>query len=138
MIDSKKYKKHVMNSFSFLETEFKMNFGGETIHGNAYFDIRYKDKEKVISISLEPIENYFQVILYKLDNGKLPNYDDKTKTIHLDKLNKGILTKLDKKEFDENNKFFKDIELKSETEKLILKSAKDLRLCIKHYNSLII
>ena len=133
MIEFKSYKDFVLKTFSFLITEFKMDLGKETINGNVFYDIQYADKNKIISISLETIGNYFQVTLFILDNGKLPDYDDKTRTIHLNKLNKDILLKLDRNEFDENNIHFKNVETKDQTKRRILKSAKDLRLCLNHY-----
>ena len=72
--------------------------------------------------------------LFTLDNGKRSDYDDNTKTFHLNKLTDKLLRTLDKTEFENNNRHFKDIEAKDETEKMILKSAKDLRLCLKHIN----
>jgi len=111
-----------------------MKYENEKINGNVFYDIHYRDKDKVISISLETIENYFQVILFKLHGGQMPDYDDKTRTIHLNKLNQSILKTVDKVEFADNNNFFEDIRTENETERMILKSAKDLRICLKHYD----
>jgi len=135
MIDSDKFQNFVKRTFSFLVTEYGMTLDKEKINGNAFYDIQFRDKDKVISISLENIENYFQVILFKLDNGQLPDYDDKVKTIHLTELNKRFLTTLDKKEFEDNDRHFGEIMTEDKIEKQILKSAKDLRLCLKQMRS---
>ncbi|MCO4292017.1 hypothetical protein NF867_03965 [Solitalea sp. MAHUQ-68] len=135
MIDSDKFQNFVKRTFSFLVTEYGMTLDKEKINGNAFYDIQFRDKDKVISVSLENIENYFQVILFNLNNGQLPDYDDKTRTIHLTELNKKFLTALDKKEFEDNDRQFADIVTEDKTEKQILKSAKDLRLCLKQMNS---
>jgi len=134
MIESDRFIKFVQGTFSFLVTELKMKYEKETINGNIFYDIHYRDKDKVISISLETIENYFQVILFKLHGGQMPDYDDKTKTIHLNKLNQSILKTVDKTEFADNNNYFGDIRTEDETERMILKSAKDLRICLKYYD----
>jgi hypothetical protein len=112
-------------------TEYAMTLEKGKINGNAFYDIQFRNKDNVISVSLENIENYFQVILFKLDNGRLPDYDDKVRTIHLTELNKKFLTTLDKNEFDDNDRHFGDIVTTDQTEKQILKSAKDLRLCLR-------
>lgn len=101
------------------------------INGNAFYDIQFRDNDNVVSVSLENIENYFQVILFKLDHGQLPDYDDKTRTIHLGELNRQFLTALDKKEFEKNDRQFDHIRTDDKIEQQILESAKDLRLCFK-------
>lgn len=111
-----------------------MTLDKEKVNGNAFYDIQFRDKNNVVSVSLENIENYFQVILFKLDHGQLPDYDDKTRTIHLEELNKRFLATLDKEEFNNNDRHFEDIKTDDKIEKQILKSAKDLRLCFKQMN----
>jgi len=93
-------------------------------------------KQKIVSISYENIEDYFQVIIFKLQNGEIPNYDDETKTLHLNKLNKVILSKTEKNEFNLNNEYFSKFHTREKLQKEILKSAKELRLFLKHYSEL--
>ena len=93
-------------------------------------------KQKIVSISYENIEDYFQVIIFKLQNGEIPNYDDETKTLHLNKLNKAILSKTEKNEFNLNNEYFSKFHTREKLQKEILKSAKELRLFLKHYSEL--
>ena len=90
----------------------------------------------MVSISYENIENYFQVIVFMLQNAKLPNYDDKTKTLHLNKLNAAVLSKVDKNEVLTNNEYFSKFQVKDEFERKLLKSAKKLRLSLRHFNEL--
>jgi len=59
MIDADRYSDFVKRTFSFLETEFNMMFGDFIKNGNVFYDVQYRDREKIISISLETIENYF-------------------------------------------------------------------------------
>jgi hypothetical protein len=131
MIDSDKFQNLVKRTFSFLVTEYGMTLDKEEINGSAFYNTQFRDKDKVVSVSLENIENYFQVILFKLDKGQLPHYDDKVRTIHLTELNKEFLTTLKTKEFADNDGHFGDIMTEDKTEKQILKSAKDLRLCLR-------
>jgi len=87
-----------------------------------------------VSISYENIEDYLLVIIFLLQNGKLPDYDDKTKTLHLNKINAQILSRIDKNEISLNNEYFDKFNPKYELKKKLLKSAKELRLCLKHYD----
>ena len=129
MISFEKYSELVKNSFSFLITEFEFNLNKIVENGNMFYDIEYSGINKVISISLETYENYIRVVIFKLDNGKLSEYDDKTKTNHLNQLTKEYFPKISKEEITENSLFFKNI--LTETEKQIIKSAIELRLVMK-------
>ncbi|WP_146090657.1 hypothetical protein [Aureitalea marina] len=111
-----------------------MELGKQNFNGNVFYDIEYKDKDKIISMSLETIENYFQVIIFKLVKGKMPDYDDKAKTLHLSNLSNKIFKTLTKQDFKENKIYFQSIEAKNKTERMILKSAMDLRLCLRNYS----
>ncbi len=133
MIEEEVYIDYATKAFSFLLTEFQFRLNKKTANGNVFYDVEFTDdKTKTISISLETIDNSLRVTLFTLNNGQKSDYDDKTKTFHLNQMNDRILKTLDKIEFKQNNKYFKDLETKDETEKMILKSAKDLRLCLKH------
>jgi hypothetical protein len=134
MIEGKQYITIVKNYCSFLMSEFNMIIIDEIIRGNTFYDIHYSDNNKRISISYENIEGYFQVIIFILQNGKLPDYEDKTKTLHLNILNKKILSTIDKKEINLNNEYFSSYKLYDDFEKKIMKSVKELRLCLKHFN----
>jgi hypothetical protein len=133
MIKEKTFTDFVTKTFKFLQTDFQYELSKKTANGNIFYDVEYTDnKSRIISISLETIENYVRVIIFTLDNGKRSDYDDKAKTFHLKHLTDKLLKTLDKAEFENNNRHFKDFETKDETEKMILKSAKDLKLCLKH------
>jgi len=135
MIEENKFIDYVTRTFNFLQTEFQFRLGKRMANGNVFYDVEYTDdKTKIISISFETIENFLQVTLFTMDNGMRSDYDDSSKTFHLNQLNEQILSTLDKDEFEQNNEYFKNLETKNEIEKTILKSAKDLRLCLKHIN----
>lgn len=124
--------------FDFLITEFDFKISEEKIRGNAFYDVQYKDKKRIISISYENIENYLLVIVFLLQNGELPDYDDKTKTLHLNKLNTYFLSRIDKSEVHFNNEYFAKFSPKDELERKLLKSAKELRLCLKYFDEIVI
>jgi DNA primase catalytic subunit len=134
MIDGKIYIEKVKLFFSFLVTEFGFNQIKEIENGNAFYDVEYRDTKKSISVSYENIEDYLQVIVFKLNNGRLPDYDDKTHTLHLSELNKAVLSRLGSNDMRENNLLFSKFEAKDNIERKLLKSAKELRLSLKHWD----
>ncbi len=122
--------------YSFLETEFGFSKINETINGNAFYDVEFRDKERIISISYENIEDHLEVIVFLLQTGKMPEYDDKTKTLHLKQLNRLVMAKASKKEINLNAEYFAKYNATNELERKLLKEAKELRLCLKYFNEL--
>jgi hypothetical protein len=136
MIEGLEYIEVVKSFYSFLESEFDFRKVNEVINGNAFYDVEYRDPDRIISISYENIEDYLQVIVFKLKNGKMPDYDDKTRTLHLKQLNRLVMTKASKSEINSNAEYFSQYNVKNELERKLLKEAKELRLCLKHFNEL--
>lgn len=134
MIEGEEYTEVVKQFYSFIETEFGFSKVAETINGNAFYDVEFKDKDRIISISYENIENHLEVIVFMLQNGEMPNYDDKTRTLHLKQLNRLAMAKISKEEFNLNAAYFAKYNAKNEIERKLLKEAKELRLCLKHFN----
>ncbi len=130
MITFEKYTELVKKSFSFLIIEFDYKLEEIIENGNMFYDISFKGVNKMISISLETYENYIRVMIFKFENGKLSDYDDKTKTIHLNQLTREYFPKISKNELNENSVFFKNILAETDIEKQIVKCAKELRLCM--------
>lgn len=131
MISGTEYLSAVKLFFSFLENEFEMKISEEKTRGNSFYDIQYADDEKIISISYENIESYLQVIILKLENGKLPDYDNKDSTLHLNNLNREIFSLIHKRQIKENSNLFNKFHPKNELERKLLKSAKELRIVLK-------
>lgn len=136
MIDSTQYFATVKKIFFFLHSEFNISEIKEKKNGNAYYDIKYIDQTKVISISYENIGDYLQIIVFKLENGQMPNYDDKSKTLHLNHLNRLALVNAKADDFKSNNDFFKEFSAATALERQLLKAGKDLRLSLKLLPSL--
>jgi sensor histidine kinase YesM len=136
MIESSEYIKTVNDYFGFLITEFNFKFLEEKVKGNAFYDIQYKDSSRVISISYENIEGYLLVIVFMLQNGEMPDYDDKTKTLHLKQLNRLVIAKASKEEIISNAECFVKYKAKNEFDRKLLKEAKELRLCLAKFNEI--
>lgn len=132
MIDGQEYVQAVRKIFSFLSEEYGITDISEKIRGNVFYDVQYQSPARVISISYENLEDYLQVIVFKSNNGELPNYDDKTHTLHLNALNKIAFTKANKTDIELNSQYFNDhTKLDTVFERKLLKSAKDLRLAMQ-------
>ena len=136
MIEGSQYVKTVGLFYSFLESEFGFSKSNETINGNAFYDFVYKSAEKVVSISYENIEAHLDVIVFRLLNGKMPNYDDKSQTLHLNRLNELVLSRTSKDEISSNAQYFSRYNPKDELERKLLKGAKELQLCLRHFDQL--
>lgn len=132
MIEGEKYIEIVKEYFSFLISEFDFKISNEKIRGNAFYELQYTDETRIVSVSYENIEEYLQVIIFILQNGEFPDYDDKTRTLHLNKLNTRILSRIESIEISLNNEYFAKFNPEDELERKLLKSAKELRLCLKH------
>lgn len=133
MIEGNQYIQTVEVYFNFPITEFGLNIYKEKVKGNAFYDVQYKGETHIVSISYENMENYLLVIIFLLENGELPDYDDKTRTLHLKQLNEKVLSKVDKRDINLNNEYFFKFQATGELERKLLKSAKELRLCLKHF-----
>jgi len=134
MIENKDYINLVKLHFSFLETEFDYRLSNETVNGNALYDVEYRTSDKVISISYENIEDHLEVIVFLLEKDELPNYDDKSKTLHLRALNSQIIGDLNSKDICSNSEKFSNYITKDSFSKKLLKEAKELRLCLSHFD----
>jgi hypothetical protein len=136
MIDGDKYVEKVTEYFSYLIEKYNYTIIKKEIRGNTFYCVEYGDQLKVVSISYENIEDYFQVVVFILTNGRRPGYDDKTQTLHLNKLNQTILSIINKDEIVINNEYFSKFRAGNIIERKILKSAKELRLCLNHFNAM--
>lgn len=132
MIEGNQFAEIVNLYFHFLIEEFGFIGIEKKIRGNVFYDIQYYNKKNIISISYENIEDYLQVIIFILQNGELPDYDDKTRTLHLNWLNAHVLPSIDKSIIDLNNEYFVKFNSQNDFERKLLKSSKELRLCLKY------
>ena len=136
MIEGEKYIEAVKGYFNYLITEFGFRISNKKIRGNVFYDLQYSDGNRIVSVSYENIEDYLQIIIFMLQNGELPDYDDKTKTLHLNRLNAQVMSSIDRHEIVLNNEYFEKFNPKDKIEKQLVKSAKELRLCLKHFNEI--
>lgn len=136
MIQGARYIDLVEEYFSFLITEFDFKRVNQEINGNVFYDVEYLDGKKRVSISYENIDDHLVIIISLLSDGRLPDYDDTTRTIHLNRLNRVLLLKIDKTEIKSNTAYFNKFTANDKFEKRLLKRAKELRMCLIHFDKL--
>lgn len=137
MIEGKDYIERVTNYFGFLNKEFNYVILEEKIRGNAFYDVQYRTTGKIISISYENIEDYLLIVIYLLVDGQLPDFDDSTRTLHLNKLNALLVPMVNKQDIEANATFFSDCQQMNNLERRLLKAAKELRICLKYFYKLV-
>ena len=136
MIVAEKYLEVVKTYFNYLFIEFNFKLSHEKIKGNTFYDIQYSNGKLTISISYENIQDFLQIVIFTIFNEELPDYDDNTKSLHLNKLNAQIMPSINKDEISLNNQYFLSYKPTNNLERQLLKSAKELRLCLKHFNDI--
>ena len=136
MITAHAYVEAVRAYFAFLVSEFAFAPSEETASGTVFYDLRYRSATQVVSISYENIEDYLLVIVYQLVNQQLPGYDDKRHTLHLNVLNQAVKMIASPADWQENQYHFRQLRAEGAVERKLLKSAKELRLCLTHFDKL--
>jgi hypothetical protein len=134
MITGDQFTESVEKLFSFLNADLAFSDVSKKIRNGLFYDIEFKSIDKIISVSYEAREDYLQIILFKLKDGEMPDYDDPKMTIHLDQLNKAIMPLVEPSEITENNNYFASKKASSNIEKQLLKAAKELRLCLRNFD----
>lgn len=132
MIQGLEFVNLIKTFFDFLIVEFNFEFESEKLVGSFYYELRFKKSDIIISVSYENVEDVYNVIIYKLHNGRMPDYDDMKQILHLSDCFRKISPSLVKEEFDLNNKRFLELTKNTELERKVLKSVKELRLVLLH------
>jgi hypothetical protein len=133
MLEDLEYFETVKLYYSFLETEFGFSKTNETTNGNAFYDVEFSDEERIISITYENIEDHLEVIFFLLQNGKMPDYADKTRTLHLKQLNRLVMAKASKEEINFNAEYFAKFNANNELERELLKKSKRTSIILEAY-----
>jgi hypothetical protein len=130
MLTKKDYSEAVNKYFKYLEIDFDYKKIFENKSNTLLYDVRYSNNSNIISISYEIQGDGVKVIIFMLQNGNIPDYDDKAHTLHLEYLMKDISNddKFNKCIDENNNYFLKYNKPIIDVENAILKKAKELRL----------
>ena len=134
MVTDNEYFEKVETYFKFLVNEFKFKVESKTFNGNVFFDIEYKSKNILISISYENIEDFLEIIIFPNSANNNISFKGSNENFRLSQLRNDLLTKIKNSDFEKNNKFFIKFKTKNNFERNLLKSAKDLRICLNNLN----
>ena len=86
-----------------------------------------------VSVSFEPGDEALFVLVFSREHGELSDMDDRLKTPRLSDLNSRYMNAVNSEERAANETAFKSVVARDEEEKVLLKSAKELRLVLPKY-----
>lgn len=95
-----------------------------------YYRQNWSGKEHVLSVSFEPSENHFTVIVFGRRNGRITDVDDLRLSPRLADLNRRLMPTVTAGARQENEEFFADFKFQKASCKQMLKYAKELRLVL--------
>ena len=136
MIAAQAYLEVSKAYFAFLISEFGFTLATETARSAVFYALEYRHETQVVSIFCENLEDYLQVIIFQLVNQQLPDYDDKRHTLHLHALNQAVGALVGPADWQENQRHFRAFKPKGTVERQLLKAAKELRLCLTHFDKI--
>jgi hypothetical protein len=86
-----------------------------------------------VSVSFEPGDESFFVLVFSREHGELSDMDDRLKTPRLSDLNNRYMSTVSSEERAANEAAFKSVVARDDEERNLLKSAKELRLVLPKY-----
>jgi hypothetical protein len=103
-----------------------------SISGRLY-DVNFSSSTHVVSVSFEPGDDLLLVLVFSRENGRLSDIDDPSTTPRLADLNRRYMSAVSREERTANDAMFTSVVARDKDEKLLLKSAKELRLVLPRY-----
>lgn len=98
-----------------------------------FYRSSFSGPNHVISISYEPGDNAFFVLIFTIENGALSSIDDRSKTPRLADLNSKYMRTITKDERLKNEVEFSAVHVADKEEALLLKYAQELSLVLPKY-----
>lgn len=86
-----------------------------------------------VSVSFEPGDGAFFVLVFSREHGELSDMDDRLKTPRLSDLNSRYMNMVSSEERTANEAAFKSVVARDNEERVLLKAAKELRLVLPKY-----
>ncbi len=98
-----------------------------------YYRASFTGSGHAVLVSYEPGDEAHFIMVFNRKNGELSDVDDRIETPRLADLNKRYMTTVTSEDRAENEAFFESVVVNDKDERLLLKSAKELRLVLpKH------
>jgi hypothetical protein len=133
-----------MNGDNFLRivdeafTQFMSDLGfimEKPIVGGRLYSVTFTGVRHAVSVSFEPDNIQPSVLVFTLVGGRKSSIDDRSATPRLSDLNATFMKSVTQQERAINDAFFNSIVANDNQERLLLKSAKELRLVLPKYIS---
>lgn len=106
--------------------------GTQSITGREYSAQFLSDTHTVV-ISYEPGDNFLVTFVARREDWNIPYMDDPLKVPRMGDLNRLYMHRVTKEEHIANKAVFKSVQTEDEQEKLLLKTAMDLRVVLPLY-----
>lgn len=136
-INEEQYFGVVTAYFSFLVTELGFNLSREYTNSSFFMMAEYRRGiELLVSIPYEQGNDYLDIMIFRLDNGREPHYDDLSRNLQLRRITDEILAGVSRNEKVANSKLFSQFHAGTDIEKRLLNAAKAMRLASLHGNLL--
>jgi hypothetical protein len=98
-----------------------------------FYCVDFNSARHQVSVSYEPGDNAFFVMVGESRNGQFVDIDDTAKTQRLTDLNNRYMATVSNDERAENEAVFESVAAHDGQERLLLKAAKELRLVLRKY-----
>src|SRR5204863_7251060 len=105
-----------------------------SISGRLY-NATFTSQEHSVSLSFEPSDEAFFVLVFSREHGELSDFDDRLKTPRLSDLNSRYMKTVTNEELVSNEAAFRCVVVRDEEERALLRAAKELRLVLPRYLS---
>lgn len=131
-MDGQDYLRLTSDAFVPFLSELGFRMDTPSISGR-YYHVSFMADHHQVSLSYEPGDDAFFVVVYGREGGQLSSYDDRTRTPRLSDLNKRYMHLVPESERLSNETFFEGVIAGDPSERLVLKAAKELRLVLPRY-----
>ena len=131
-MDGQEFINIVSKGFAPFLKELGFSLNTPSISGRMY-RADFSGSRNVVSISYEPGNDALFIAIFSLENGVPSSYDDLLKTPRLANLNKRYMHLVTASDRFKNEAAFESVRPAGRVEKLLMKSAKELRLILPKY-----
>jgi len=131
-MNSQDFLRIVNAAFGPFLKEMGFSMDPPSVSGRLY-RASFSSPKHVISVSFEPGDEAFFVLVFSREDGGLSDIDNRLKTPRLSDLNSRYMKSVTSEERAANERAFESVAARDNEEKVLLRSAKELRLVLPRY-----
>lgn len=131
-MDGQDYLRITTDAFVPFLSELGFRMDAPSISGR-FYRVSFTALRHQVSLSYEPGDDAFFVVVFCREGGQLSDYDDRTRTPRLSDLNMRYMHLVSVSERASNQAFFEGVIARDPGEGLVLKAAKELRLVLPRH-----